>query len=316
MGFVEEKIKEGKGFGNLVFPRTLHPSHTCEKGATHLVEAIKANGEWLREQVRSHGAILFRGFEMWSPEEFRSVVEAFGWENMDYMGATTRVKVADRVYTANEAPLNQLINFHHEMALMKDFPSKIFFFCSEPPPEGGETSIVLSHVVVEKMEEAMPEFVSKLENVGAVLRLKTAKENSSEKVVSKTWQWLLQTEDKVEARRRAQLKVGCSSLEFLDDGTAEFVYGPLNPIRTYEGKRAWFYPILGYTNNPEDIDVHFGDGTPLPVGALEIYRKILDVNSVDLQWQKGDVLVVDNLSVQHARRPGKPPRVILVSICK
>ncbi|ERN19965.1 hypothetical protein AMTR_s00071p00129830 [Amborella trichopoda] len=129
MEFVEGKLKEEKWFGGMVFPRTLLPSHGCEDGATtfspsfhkheggetSLAEAVRANRVWLYEQLSRHCAILFRGFDVRCAEDFRSVVEAFGWEEMDYgNGDAPRTKVIDRVYTSNEAPPELLIDFHHE----------------------------------------------------------------------------------------------------------------------------------------------------------------------------------------------------------
>ncbi|KAL4183956.1 hypothetical protein AMTRI_Chr11g100910 [Amborella trichopoda] len=326
MEFVEGKVKEEKWFGEIVFPRTLLPSHgfedglstpSHEGGETRLAEAVRANRGWLDEQLSRHGAILFRGFDVHRAEDFGSVVEAFGWEEMVYeAGGAVRSKVADRVYTANESPPEKLIDFHHEMSYSKIFPSKIFFFCMEAPPEGGETSILLSHIIVEKMEEAMPEFVNKLGNVGAIIRVWTPK-TASKKQFRRTWQQVLQTDDKNEAGKQALLKLACNSVEFLEDGGAELVFGPLNPIRTFQGGlRAWFFTIVGYTGKLDDMSVCFGDGTPFPDEAFNTYKKIRDEINVNIRWQKGDILLLDNLAVQHARRPGKPPRVILASLCK
>lgn len=103
---------------------------------------------------------------------------------------------------------------------------------------------------------------------------------------------------------------------FNEDGSAGFLFGPMNPIRELRGKRVWFNSIFGYTGNERDVEVSFKDGSPFPVEAVDAYKNILEENCVNLSWQKGDILLVDNLNVQHARRPGKPPRVILVSICK
>lgn len=107
------------------------------------------------------------------------------------------------------------------------------------------------------------------------------------------------------------------SVDFsVDDGSAEMTYGPLNPIREFGEKRAWFIPILGYKDKVQGARNRFGDGSEFPSAALEAYREILEENCVDVKWQKGDVLVLDNFAVQRARRPGKPPRVMLMSACK
>ena len=70
------------------------------------------------------------------------------------------------VFTTNEAPPDRLIPFHHEMAQVAEFPTKIFFFCENAPKEGGETPLIPSHFVYEKMREKYPDFVSEIEQKG------------------------------------------------------------------------------------------------------------------------------------------------------
>lgn len=318
MEFVEGNIGEEKVFRGVVFPKTFHPPSAYEEyGANELVEMVIAKREYLCEVLQRHSAILFRGFQVSSPKEFVRVVEGFGWEEMPYLGATSRITVDDRVHTANEAPLDQLINFHHEMSLIRQFPSKIFFFCSQPSPEGGETSIVPSHIIVEKMEERVPEFVTKVSTTGFLFRRTMANQFDSTKVISQSWKSLLETEDEIEAEKRAKEILECSSITFNEDGSANFVYGPMNPIKEFGGRKVWFNTILGSTSDEKDMNnMSFGDGSHLPAIALDAYKKIINENCVDIKWQQGDVLLVDNLCIQHARRPGKPPRVVLVSICK
>ncbi|KAJ6817338.1 clavaminate synthase-like protein [Iris pallida] len=318
MGFAEGRIDGEKVFRGAVFPKTLVPPTAVESSLESLVETVERERGSITDLLRSHGAVLFRGYDVRSAEEFDCAVRAFGWEETKHIGATTRIKMTDRVYTANEAPVDQLINFHHEMSLMKQSPSKIFFFCSEPAPEGGETSIVQSNVVVEKMEERLPEVVAKLSDVGLIFRSKTAKDEDadSEKFLNKTWKWVFKTDDEAEAEKRAMEMLNCSSVNFNGDGSAEFVFGPTNPIRELGGKRVWFLPFIGFTDNMNDVKNSFGDGSDMPVEAMVAYGEILEENCVDVKWHRGDILLVDNHSVQHARRPGKPPRVILVSVCK
>ena len=46
------------------------------------------------------------------------------------------------VYTANEAPPDQLIPFHHELAQVANPPHYIFFYCDLPSETGGETALI------------------------------------------------------------------------------------------------------------------------------------------------------------------------------
>lgn len=59
-----------------------------------------------------------------------------------------------------------------------------------------------------------------------------------------------------------------------------------------------------------------GDGCDIPDEAVEALKAIMDEECVDFRWEEGDVLLLDNLAVQHGRRPSKPPRRVLVAICK
>ncbi|GFY98093.1 hypothetical protein Acr_12g0006340 [Actinidia rufa] len=128
MEFVEGKIAEEKVLGGgLVFPKTLipPPAPSNSSKVRSLVEMIMERREWLSEVLDRHSAILFRGFGVASPEEFGQVVEAFGWEEMPYVGAISRTKMAQRVYTASEAPVLHPIAFHHEMSTVRNHH---FFF--------------------------------------------------------------------------------------------------------------------------------------------------------------------------------------------
>ena len=64
----------------------------------------------------------------------------------------------------------KFIPFNEVIRMVKlqvpEFPKRLLFFCEEEPGSGGETPIVLSHVVYEKMKERHPEFVSRLEEHG------------------------------------------------------------------------------------------------------------------------------------------------------
>ncbi|KVI05954.1 Taurine catabolism dioxygenase TauD/TfdA [Cynara cardunculus var. scolymus] len=131
----------------VLFPVVLCPNPKIGK-EVQLTDAIKANKEWLDSLLYRSGAILFRGFPVFSASDFNDVVESSGYENFPYDigGAGSRTNVVGRVYTANEAPPDQEIPFHHEMSHAPVYPSKLFFFCEVEPGSGGETCIALSHL--------------------------------------------------------------------------------------------------------------------------------------------------------------------------
>ncbi|KAL4583795.1 hypothetical protein LXL04_008379 [Taraxacum kok-saghyz] len=315
----------------VLFPVILSPNHITDSTTQSTLElrdfqeAIKAQKPWLESLLTRSGAILFRGFPVASPSDFNNLVEAFGYPEMLYVGGrASRTKVVGRVYTANECPSDMGIPFHHEMAYMRDFPSKLFFYCDEEPEAGGETPIVLSHILYEKMAERHPEFVAKVEEHGVKYTDIARDVDDPSSVTGNSWKSTFKTDDKNVAEERAA-KLGVK-LEWIGNNTAKVTSPPLSAIRLDEenSRKTWFNSlVVGYNRlGSKDISsgdgaVQLGNGDPVPDHVEQDYLKILEEECVAIPWKKGDVLFINNLMVLHGRRPLlKPPRRILASLCK
>ncbi|XP_071685644.1 clavaminate synthase-like protein At3g21360 [Rutidosis leptorrhynchoides] len=107
---------------------------------------------------------------------------------------------------------------------------------------------------------------------------------------------------------------------------AKIVIGP-KPCFKYDEARQrkiWFNNlaisyngVMDKLNDDPTKQVVFGDGEMIPPNEVNDLIKMLDDECVALQWQKDDVLLLDNLAVLHSRRPLlAPPRRILASFCK
>ena len=118
--WAEIQIPEQKLFnGGVRFPSVVSPipSKSTQSSVSALTTAIEAQRDTLKALLHKSGAVLFRGFPVNSAAEFNDVVEAFGFEELPYVGgAAPRTSVVGRVFTANESPPDQKIPFHHEMA--------------------------------------------------------------------------------------------------------------------------------------------------------------------------------------------------------
>ncbi|KAI3766534.1 hypothetical protein L2E82_16598 [Cichorium intybus] len=90
------------------------------------------------------------------------------------------------------------------MAYVRDFPSKLFFFCDEEPGKGGETPIVLSHVIYEKMKERHPEFVARLEEHGLTYTKVSSEEDDPSSITGSGWKSTYMTDDKHVAEERKE----------------------------------------------------------------------------------------------------------------
>lgn len=315
----QQKSVNGSSFPFVVLPGS---GSNFPNGAS-VAQAIRENKAWLEDQLHRNGAILFRGFPILTPSDFNGVVEAFGYEELPYVGgAAPRTNIVGRVFTSNESPPDQKIPFHHEMAQVPEYPSIVFFFCEIKPAEGGETPIVLSHSVYNRMRSQFPEFVEKLEKHGLLYTRILGVGDDPSSPIGRGWQSTFLTTDKEEAEKRAA-RLGMK-LEWLPDGCVKTVSGPLPAIKVDEtrGQKVWFNSMVAAFTGWEDARndprkaVTFGDGSPLPEEAVHGCLAILNEESVAIPWYPGDVMVLDNKAVQHARRSFIPPRRVLASLCK
>lgn len=299
-----------------LFPMVLMPPSVAESPSiVSLVDSIQHDREWIDNRLKRSGALLFRGFPLRSASDFNAVVEAFGWEEHPYLGLASRSRVEGRVYTANEAPSEQPIKFHHEMSMFANFPTKLIFFCEIAPPEGGQTAIVLSTKITQRVEQKFPQLVKKLEDGGLIYSFSLPQEDDPQSFL-KGWQSRYEATTKQEAERKvATSGVPVSKITWADDGTMLLEIGPVVSIRTVDGdadkRKAWFNPSAFRGLVPM-----LADGSLFPEEAIERYVEIAEEECVDISWEVGDVLVLDNRFVQHARRPSTPPRRLLAAFCK
>ena len=128
--------------------------------------------------LAKHKALLIRSDDEDSPpldvNGFGGFLSNLNLEHYPYVGgaAPRRIIPVDvpggdtMVYTANEAPPDQLIPFHHELAQVANPPQYIFFFCDQPPETGGETALIDSTLVYRYASDNFPQFMDKLKKFG------------------------------------------------------------------------------------------------------------------------------------------------------
>ena len=111
-------------------------------------------------------------------------------------------------------------------------------------------------------------------------------------------------------------------LEWIEGGV-RVISGPKPGSRYDETRKRkiWFNKVVGGTKDKLNQDlskaVMFSDGKPIPSDVANDSSKIIDEECIALKWQKGDVLLLDNLVVMHSRRPLTAlPRRVLASFCK
>jgi alpha-ketoglutarate-dependent taurine dioxygenase len=56
------------------------------------------------------------------------------------------------------------------------------------------------------------------------------------------------------------------------------------------------------------------DGSEISLSDLNCIRRVVVEQMVMFDWQRGDVLLIDNKLVAHGRQPYQPPRKILAAL--
>lgn len=107
-------------------------------------------------------------------------------------------------------------------------------------------------------------------------------------------------------------------LEWLSNGAVKATLGPRPLTRVFEGRkgrRMWFNTMVGMYGK-EHSSATMADGTEIPKHVVKRCEEIIEEESIQFKWEKGDVLFFDNMALLHGRRPSLPPRRILVTVTK
>eukprot|EP01116_Phalansterium_solitarium_P025481 TRINITY_DN9772_c0_g1_i1.p1 TRINITY_DN9772_c0_g1~~TRINITY_DN9772_c0_g1_i1.p1 ORF type:complete len:377 (-),score=103.05 TRINITY_DN9772_c0_g1_i1:50-1045(-) len=317
----EIRIPEQKEFDAVLFPLVLAPKESNRSRPLEFwLEQLATHKQYLAERCVQHGTIVFRGFPVVTAADFDAFVKARDFKGMEYIGgAAPRRNIVGGVFTTNESPPHLFINFHHEMAQNPKFPSHLFFFCERPPAEGGQTPLVLSNQVYQRMKAKFPEFVAKLESTGVRYTRYLGNGDDHTSTIGRGWQSTWLTQDKEEAERKCRALGG--NFEWQPNGSMKLQSTVLSAVREdpRNGMKRWFnqlgvaHPEHGWNDslNKPSHACMFADGTPLPPEPLRWMLTMMDEIAVDVTWQTGDVMHCDNLVVLHGRRPFSGPRSIL-----
>ena len=273
--------------------------------------------------INPYGFVVFRGYGVSSDQEFHDFIECFGLPNFTYAESfsnAVRRNRTPRVFTANEAPPEIEIFLHHEMAQTLVFPGQLFFFCEQAPTDGGATPIGRSDLALTALETAQPDFVAKLRNLG--VRYRNAMPDSADLASGQGRSW--RDTLNVTNRKRAEQRLTELGYNFrwLDNGGISVQTPPLLAVDEFgRGKDVFFNQIVaaaaGWTNDESDEEPRlcYGDYSRIDQDDLKAAIAVCYEHTVDLEWQTGDIALLDNLKVMHGRRPFSGSRSILASLC-
>jgi alpha-ketoglutarate-dependent taurine dioxygenase len=286
-----------------------------------LADWAVAHKDDLEADLLKHGAILFRGFGIDTPDRLEAFAGTICGDLFNENAEHPRESVSGNVYTPVFFPPDQELLWHNENSFNYHWPRKIFFACARPAAEGGETPVVDSRRVYEELPaEIRDRFVEK----GVMYQRNYAQS------LGLSWQTVFRAENRAEAEEACrEARVGYDWGD--GDRLRTLAVRPAVARHPGTGELTWFNQAQHWHDSCLDPKVrqsmrklysekelprqcYYGDGTSIPDAHMEtilaVYRRL----AVSFPWQRGDVMMVDNVLAAHGRNPFKGERKILVAL--
>lgn len=287
-----------------------------------LVAWATNNQKLIEKHLLRHGGILFRNFPLKGVEDFERFVTGVSGDPLEYRERSSpRSQVSGNIYTSTDYPPEQSIFLHNENSYQQSWPLRILFFCKTAPQQGGETPIADVRKVYERIDPAIREIfrqrqVMYVRNFGDGFGLswQTVFQTSEKSAVEDYCRKMgIQCEWKSDNRLRTR-RVGSAIVQH--PSTREniwFNHATFFHVTTLE---ATMHEALLAQFAEEDLpnNTYYGDGRPIEDTVLDALRQAYAQETVMFLWQKGDVLLLDNMLVAHGRSPFVGPRQILTGM--
>jgi len=285
-----------------------------------LVEWARHNRPLLDEQRLRHGGILFRGFDLGSVSGFERFAGAVCDELYADYGDLPSEEGGEKVYRSTPYPADKMILFHNESSHLDRWPSKQLFFCVTAAQSGGETPIVDCREVYRRLD---PEVAERFE------RRKLMYVRNFTDGLDVSWRQFFRTEYPAVVERKC--REAEMEIEWKEDGLRTRKVCDAVIVHPRTGEKAFFNQVqLHHLSclDPEmrtamlavfdgrDLprDVRYGDGEPIEDAVMEHVSAVYRELAVSFPWQAGDVLMLDNMLVAHARNPFVGLRKIVVAM--
>jgi alpha-ketoglutarate-dependent taurine dioxygenase len=264
--------------------------------------------------IREHGVILFASFNA-DAETFTRFTDQFTRDFSGYEGGASsygllsRDKIGnnDTLLSTSGSKLGFSIPLHGEMYYWNLAPELLWFFCEQPPArkQGGQTTLCDGVRAYDSLGNEVRSFFEKN-------RLKYIRTFAPGE-----WQHCFQTESLDDVRSFCEARGG--TFEPKPDGSvrSEFV---TSAFRTApDGKRrVWINNVLVFIKGeqshrkihggekPSPLAVRLEDDSPIPDSILKAVVDATEPITYEVQWRKGDLVMIDNRSILHGRRKAEP----------
>lgn len=294
-----------------------------DKSVKTLSDLARSHRDFFRERLRQYGAVLLRGFEVRTIDEFEDFVRVFsGKDFFNYKGGVSpRLPLSDGVYTSTEYPPHLTLVLHNELSYSDIYPRHLYFFCHVAPQVGGATTLGDSRQILRKINP-------KTVGLFKYKRVRYDRNLRSDKGSGYSWHEAFET-DVREAIEIHCRKIGAEFEWRENDNLRVSQIRPATATHPETAEEVWFNQADGF--HPSNLDAetyqsvisnceefrlnsYFGDGSPIAAGMLENIRAVLQTETIPHQWQTSDILILDNMLTAHGRMPFSGARKIALAM--
>jgi hypothetical protein len=303
-------------------PRSDYPLViTPRVSGVHLPGWLRLKRDDARSLLAKHGALLFRGFDVTTPEALQAVAAELHDQAYVPTGEHPSLDDAGSLYTPVRHAADVSIPSHNENSHLDCWPIKITFCCVIAPASGGVTTLADSAAVLRRLSS---DLVNRVAEHGILYQRVFGGG------LGLSWEEAFRSADRAAVERRC----GTSGYEY------QWLAGNRLRIRwrrpglvmhPASGIRVWFNQVTHFHTRMLAADLRgmlssllpadelprncwFGDSQPISDDMVDEIREAYAASELGVPWQAGDVLTVDNMRLAHARTPYTGERSLLIAL--
>jgi len=277
----------------------------------------------IADLVLQYGGVLFRGFEISNIEEFEhflSIAVSSNWGRYQEK-ATPRTHVKGKVFTATEYLSDRVILPHNENSYVKSWPHYIAFYADIIAETGGETPLIDCR----EMYQSIPDHV-----------LEPFVQKGVEYVRNYGYGMGLPWKEAYGVESREEMNAYCAenniSIRWSDDDKIQLrskrwavITHPITKDKLWFNHGVFFNShaleddlkkiFLGcYSKDEIPYNTCYGDGSEIDADTIELLMDLYQKHKIKYPYEKGDVLILDNMRVAHGREAFTGDRKVYVAM--
>lgn len=277
------------------------------------------NAEEIISLFEEHGAVVFSGFKA-DLAAFEQFSNRFSTDYMSHEGGGSVRDVINRdgdqtimsvAYAYNAQNQRSFpLSLHSDRSYTKSHPPIMWFCCKQPAKESGETTVADGRAFYHAMTDSTREFLTDTP-IKYVRKYKDGE-----------WQLLWQTDNRDRVAEYAT--ENDMRLVANDDGSIQTEYETyaIRPDR-WGHQPAFVNSMLlvewqeRVLKRGETTSIRLSDGSKIPQAIWDELLRLEKELTHFINWQPGDILMIDNTRMLHGRRAFEDPnREIWVRMCR